>query len=66
MITTQLNVDDICQNCPLFSPTTDHCYTDDRTFHIISISCENYSFCKNIRRMVALEEQKCKEEKDDI
>lgn len=66
MITTQLNVDNICQTCPCFSPTIDHCCTDDGTVHIVAISCEHYNFCKNIRRMVALEEQKYKEEKDDI
>lgn len=67
MITTNLNVDSICQACPCFSPITDHCCTYDGTVHIIAISCEHYNFCKNIRKMAELEERKkYKEEKDDV
>lgn len=55
MITTQLNVDNICQTCPCFSPTIDHCCTDDGSFQMVTISCDHHDFCMGIRSRIKKE-----------
>lgn len=49
MIQTNLNVDDICQDCPYFSEETEHVH-NYQGLHMIYISCEHRDLCNRIRR----------------
>ena len=54
MINTVLNVDNICQDCPYFSPEMDHVANYDG-LHMIYISCEHSNLCNHLRKHIEKE-----------
>lgn len=50
-------MDDICQECPFFSPEMDHVTNYFNTIHTISITCEHYTLCEYLKNRIRKEKK---------
>lgn len=44
----ELNIQDYCQDCPMFNARTDKVYANSKVFNTY-ITCENKDICKRIK-----------------